>query len=88
MRGDEIERLFGPLRAGLRPLIVAIASATHQPDPTLERIEIPQARQRAFNEAVLAQIGFDLAGGRLDISTHPFSTWLGPGDHPDHDPLP
>ena len=80
MRGDEIERLFGPLREGLRPLIAAIASATHQPDPTLDRIEIPQARQRVFNEAVLAQIGFDLAGGRLDISTHPFSTGLGPGD--------
>ena len=80
MRGDEIERLFGPLREGLRPLIAAIASATHQPDPTLERIEIPQARQRAFNDAVLAQIGFDLAAGRLDISTHPFSTGLGPGD--------
>ena len=80
MRGDEIERLFGSLRAGLRPLIAAIASATHQPDPTLERIEIPQARQRAFNDAVLAQIGFDLAGGRLDISTHPFSVGLGPGD--------
>ena len=61
-------------------MIAAIASATHQLDPTLERIEISLARQRAFNEAVLAQIGFDLAGGRLDISTHPFSTGLGPGD--------
>ena len=29
---------------------------------------------------MLAQIGFDLNGGRLDISTHPFSSGLGPGD--------
>ena len=78
-RGDEIERLFRPLREGLQPLIEAIASAT-QRDSTLERIELPLARQRTFNDAVLAQLGFDLEGGRLDISTHPFSTGLGPGD--------
>ena len=80
MRCDEIERLFGPLREGLRPLIEGIASASHQLDSTLERIELPLARQRAFNDVVLARIGFDLEGGRLDISTHPFSTGLGPGD--------
>ena len=80
MGSAEIERLFGPLRQGLQPLIEAIASATHQPDPTLERIELPLAGQRALNDAVLSQLGFDLDGGRLDISTHPFSTGLGPGD--------
>ena len=80
MRGDEIERLFGPLRDGLQPLIDAIASATRPLDPTLERIELPRARQRTFNNAVLAQLGFDLKGGRLDISTHPFSNGIGPGD--------
>ena len=80
MRGDDIERLFEPLRKGLQPLIEAIASAAHQLDPTLERVEIPQAQQRTFNDTVLAQLGFDLTSGRLDISTHPFSTGLGPGD--------
>ena len=80
MHSEEIERLFGPLRQGLQPLIEAIASATRPLDTSLERVSIPQALQRTFNDAVLTQIGFDLDGGRLDVSTHPFSTGLGPGD--------
>ncbi len=80
IRSGEIEHLFGPLREGLRPLIEAIASAAPQFDSTLERIGLPQARQRTFNLAVLAQLGFDLEGGRLDVSTHPFSNGIGPGD--------
>lgn len=80
MRSAEIEGLFGPLREGLQPLIARVASATGRIDPTLERIPLPPARQHAFNHTVLTQIGFDLTAGRIDISTHPFSTGLGPGD--------
>ena len=80
MRSADIEVLFGPLREGLQPLIAEIASATDRIDPTLERIPLPPARQHVFNHTVLTQIGFDLTAGRIDVSTHPFSTGLGPGD--------
>ena len=80
MRSAEIERLFGPLREGLQPLIEAIAASPDRIDPVLERMPLPPARQHVFNHTVLTQIGFDLTAGRIDVSTHPFSTGLGPGD--------
>jgi carboxypeptidase Taq len=80
MRSADIERLFGPLREGLQPLIAEIAAATDRIAQTLERIPLPPARQHVFNHTVLTQIGFDLTAGRIDVSTHPFSAGLGPGD--------
>jgi len=41
---------------------------------------VPQERQHAFNQIVLRRIGFDAESGRLDVSAHPFSVGLGPGD--------
>lgn len=80
IRSADIERVFGPLREGLQPLIEAIAASPDRIDPVLERMPLPPARQHVFNHMVLTQIGFDLTAGRIDVSTHPFSTGLGPGD--------
>ena len=33
-----------------------------------------------FGEEVATAIGFDFDRGRLDVSAHPFSTSIGPGD--------
>jgi carboxypeptidase Taq len=79
MSSAELETLFAPLREQLRPLIAELSSPTTDRLP-LESIELPLGHQRIFNEFVLAQLGFDLDAGRLDVSTHPFSTGLGPGD--------
>jgi carboxypeptidase Taq len=43
-------------------------------------VEIPVTEQERFNAYVLKQIGFRTDAGRLDTSTHPFSTGIGPGD--------
>jgi carboxypeptidase Taq len=37
-------------------------------------------RQEAFGRAAAAAIGFDFEGGRLDVTTHPFCSGIGPGD--------
>ena len=40
----------------------------------------PVERQNRFFNRVLQAIGFDLEGGRLDPTVHPFCTEIGPGD--------
>jgi carboxypeptidase Taq len=79
MTATAVEGIFGPLRAELRPLIEAIAEAP-QPDDGPNRVEVPIPVQQAFHRDVLERIGFDLQAGRLDTSTHPFSSGIAPGD--------
>jgi carboxypeptidase Taq len=80
MRSRELERLFAALRRELVPLAAAIRGAARAPRTALLRREFPIERQRAFGEEVAAAVGFDFERGRLDVSAHPFSTSLGPGD--------
>jgi carboxypeptidase Taq len=74
----EVERVFGPLRDALRPLVDAVASSGRSPGRA--PASVPVERQQAFNRSLLERIGFDLRAGRLDVSAHPFSAGLGPGD--------
>src|SRR5205085_1497892 len=45
----------------------------------LER-DYPVDRQQIFGQAAAAAVGFDFDAGRLDVTTHPFCSGLGPGD--------
>jgi carboxypeptidase Taq len=80
VRTADIVETFADLRARLAPLISDIAASGTVPDDRVNRIEIPVARQEAFNRRVAARIGFDFDAGRLDTSTHPFCQGVGPGD--------
>ena len=80
MTTAEITRTFDALRAGLAPLIRAVAESGVRPDTAWQQAPIPVARQIAFNRALVGKMGFDLDGGRLDESTHPFCEGVGPGD--------
>jgi len=79
-RSAELERLFERLRVELVPLASAIRGASRRPRTAVLRRDFPIDRQRAFGEEVAAAIGFDFERGRLDVSAHPFSTSIGPGD--------
>jgi carboxypeptidase Taq len=79
-RSAELEQLFERLRRDLVPLAEAIRGSTRRPRTALLRRDFPIDRQRAFGEEVAAAIGFDFERGRLDVSAHPFSTSIGPGD--------
>jgi carboxypeptidase Taq len=72
----ELRPVFADLATQLVPLI---ANAPVVPDKILER-ELPIDRQRWFAEAAAMAIGFDFQAGRLDTTTHPFCTTLGPRD--------
>lgn len=80
MHAGEIERLFAPLRSESVALLERVRESTAGPDDALDRVELPIDAQVRFNEAILGELGFDLQRGRLDVSSHPFSTGIAPGD--------
>ena len=80
MRAAELDRVFGELRAGLVPLIRELREDGSRPDTAWLNIPLAQDAQAAFNRLVVERMGFDFAGGRLDVSTHPFCEGAGPGD--------
>jgi carboxypeptidase Taq len=80
-RGDELAGLFDALRRELVPLANALTySAPRRPHTSLLRRAFPVQAQRAFGAAVAAAVGFDFRRGRLDTTTHPFFSTLGPDD--------
>jgi carboxypeptidase Taq len=79
-RSSEIEVAFAALREDLVPLIGAIADASRRPSRVTRGITIPVAQQEELNRRVATALGFDAAAGRLDTSTHPFCSSIGPGD--------
>jgi carboxypeptidase Taq len=76
----EIRELFAELAAGLVPIVEAIAGSPKRPDTEVLHREFPTDRQQIFAQSAAAAIGFDFDGGRLDTTTHPFCSGLGPGD--------
>jgi carboxypeptidase Taq len=79
-RSADVEAVFDALRADLVPLISAIAGAEQRPRNVARGIPAPVPLQEEFNRRVTAALGFDTEAGRLDTSTHPFCSSIGPGD--------
>jgi carboxypeptidase Taq len=79
-QAGQLAELFDALRRELIPLANALSYARRRPDVALLRRHFPVGRQRAFAEAAAAAVGFDFRRGRLDTTTHPFFSPIGPGD--------
>ena len=49
-------------------------------EPTLPSIDGPfdAGAQRVYSDEIMAAMGYDMARGRLDISTHPFTIDIHP----------
>jgi len=75
-----LEAVFAPLRSELSGLLEALAASPTPADDAIFRAPIPVEAQAACNVDLVRTLGFDTDAGRLDTSTHPFSTGLGPGD--------
>ena len=79
-RAEDLRDLF----AKLRPEIVAILGVAREHSAATPRTILnghyPVAAQQAFNREVAQAMGFDFAAGRIDTTTHPFCTGLGPND--------
>jgi carboxypeptidase Taq len=76
----EITQVFAALRNDLAPLIGAILACGKTPQREILQREYPVEQQKVFGQAAAAAIGFDFDSGRLDVTTHPFCSGIGPGD--------
>jgi carboxypeptidase Taq len=79
-RVDELQRVFDNVRASLVELIARIADAPKQPDTSAIQRTFNISDQRDFSHGVAENVGFDFDRGRLDETSHPFCTTLGPHD--------
>ncbi|MBL0927438.1 MAG: carboxypeptidase M32 [Phycisphaerales bacterium] len=80
MTAARTEAIFTPLRARLAPLIARVGGAPRKPDTGPAHLASDIERQKKLVHEVTAAIGFDLEGGRIDESAHPFCESPGPGD--------
>ena len=69
---------FTGLRQSVVPLLQRITASPVKADPGLFRgADFPVEGQRNLGIAMTRALGFDYDAGRLDISTHPFTTGFG-----------
>jgi carboxypeptidase Taq len=76
----EITKVFAALRDDLVPVVTAITGSGRKPKRDILQREYPVERQKTFSLEAAAAIGFDFTAGRLDVTTHPFCSGIGPGD--------
>ncbi|MDO8594744.1 MAG: carboxypeptidase M32 [bacterium] len=77
---DELERIFTDLKSFLVPFIKRIADSKQKPKPFKFKGTFLLEQQIAFNRVVAESMGYDLEAGRIDVSTHPFTTGFHPHD--------
>jgi carboxypeptidase Taq len=76
----DITQVFAALSADLVPLVSAIMSSGRRPRREILERDYPVEAQERFGHGAAAAIGFDFDAGRLDVTTHPFCSGMGPGD--------
>jgi len=79
MTAREIEMIFSELRDFLVPFLSRIMKSKSKVRNILKG-KFPIEKQVKFNRMVAEKLGFDFEAGRLDMSTHPFTTQFHPGD--------
>jgi len=80
MTSAEVDALFTELRAGLVPLIAAIAERADAVSDAPLHGDFAVDGQRELVRRVLGRLGWRADGWRLDEAAHPFATSFGPGD--------
>jgi carboxypeptidase Taq len=70
-----LREVFGELAEALPPLV---AEATSR--PVVDRLEVPVPAQEAAVRAALERVGVTEDSWRVDVSAHPFTSWVGTSD--------
>jgi|LakMenE01Jun11ns_1017448.scaffolds.fasta_scaffold9959364_10 carboxypeptidase Taq len=78
---EQLGKLFYRLQSYWSGKIDHLAEATKERPRRWSTVEVGIERQRALNHWIANHIGFDFQRGRLDETSHPFCTTLGPHDH-------
>ena len=74
VRARELRALFADLVPRQTALVRRCVESPHRPDDSARRLRVPIAEQEAFVHEVARALGFDFARGRLDRSSHPFTS--------------
>jgi carboxypeptidase Taq len=77
---SNVTRVLSGLREELVPLVQAIGDCPRRPDVSPLKRRYPVAAQEEFGRRAAEQIGFNFQRGRLDVTSHPFCTDIGPHD--------
>jgi carboxypeptidase Taq len=75
-----VAKLFQSIEPELRTIAASAVERSKQHAVKLPQGPYPIEDQKRFNQAVAESIGFDFKAGRIDTTTHPFCTTLGPRD--------
>jgi carboxypeptidase Taq len=70
--------VFAELKPALKGLVQQISSQSADESLTGN---YPVTEQQALNRIIAEAVGYDFRAGRIDTTTHPFATSLGPFDH-------
>jgi carboxypeptidase Taq len=79
-RTANVRRVLAGLREQLVPLVAAIAESRRRADVSVLQRQFPIDVQQRFGTEAAKEIGFDFARGRLDVTSHPFCSGMGPHD--------
>jgi carboxypeptidase Taq len=80
MKAVQVEALFEEMKAGLVPLVQAIAERKDAVDDSIFAQDFDESKQWEFGLEVIKRIGFDFDRGRQDRAVHPFTSGFSPGD--------
>src|SRR5262245_58010288 len=80
MTSAQVEKVFSALRADLVPVLERIVGSSKKAPVEIVERNYPTKAQQTFAEHAAKQIGYNFTSGRLDVTTHPFCTQIGPGD--------
>jgi carboxypeptidase Taq len=80
MKTSHVEGLFEEMKAGLVPLVHAIAERQDAVDDSFLASDFDEDIQWDFGIQVIERLGFDFEHGRQDRSAHPFTTSFAPSD--------
>ncbi|KKQ11895.1 MAG: Carboxypeptidase Taq [Candidatus Moranbacteria bacterium GW2011_GWE1_36_7] len=80
MTSQEVSIIFYELKEFLVDFLKKIKKSKIKINPTILNGKFETEKQKKFNEFVIGKMGFDFGCGRLDTSTHPFSTSFNPED--------
>ncbi|MDX1412130.1 MAG: carboxypeptidase M32, partial [Nitrospirales bacterium] len=76
----QLKPLFSQLRERLVSLLQQVLNSSHKPNEKLLTQAFETEKQLAFGRMVLEKMGYQFDRGRLDLSTHPFTTSFHPTD--------
>jgi len=77
---SNVTKVLAELRGELVPLVAEIRDSGRQGPVDILHRHYPIETQRAFGSRAAAAIGFDFERGRLDVTSHPFCSGMGPHD--------